>query len=362
MKSKTFDTQPQLNRLHGIVQRIQRGDFPSAKLLAREWEKSWSTIIRDLDFIRDVWKLPLAYHPKRYGFHFTEPVGKFPMVQISERELISVFLAQKALPQYHGTPFEAPLRSAFSKLASSMKGELSVSWRDLDAAISFRGIEANPGDMELLAKLAEAVRTRNEVEFEYHKLFREEEERPSSVKSTMEGRGGTEDGKERGRERERGRGRPEAGEIRRVRPYHLANVGNQWYVFGYDYLRKDIRKFVPARMRNLKVLDARFEKPKDFSIDKMLKGSFAIFSGGEPKQVRIWFGRSRAQVIRERKWHQSQKIKELANGEIEVALELSGFEEVVPWILGWGRHARVRGPRELVKLVKEEARAILRET
>ncbi|HSU56233.1 MAG TPA: WYL domain-containing protein [Candidatus Dormibacteraeota bacterium] len=32
---------------------------------------------------------------------------------------------------------------------------------------------------------------------------------------------------------------------------------------------------------------------------------------------------------------------------------------VVPWILGWGRHARVLAPRDLVKLVKQEANAIL---
>src|SRR5437867_13430708 len=84
------DTQPQLTRLHGLVQRIQKGDYPSAKVLAQEWEKSWSTIIRDLDFIRDVWCLPLEYDRQRYGFYFSEPVGKFPMVPISERELVSV--------------------------------------------------------------------------------------------------------------------------------------------------------------------------------------------------------------------------------------------------------------------------------
>jgi len=147
------DTQPQLTRLHGLVQRIQRGDYPSAKRLAEEWEKNWSTIIRDLNFIRDVWKMPLAYDPKRYGFYFTEPVGKFPMVPISEQELVSVFIAQKALEQYRGTPFEQPLRSAFSKLISSLQGELSVAWGDLDAAISFRGIEHDPGDMERLQQV-----------------------------------------------------------------------------------------------------------------------------------------------------------------------------------------------------------------
>ena len=325
LKKGAVDTQPQLTRLHGLVQRIQQGDYPSAKILAREWEKHWSTIIRDLNFIRDVWGLPLAYDAHKYGFYFSEPVGKFPMVPISERELVSVFVAQKALRQYHGTPFEAPLRSAFSKLVSSLEGELSVAWADLDAAISFRGIETEAGDMEALQQLGEAIRHRNEVQFEYQKLGEE------------------------------------VGQLRTVRPYHLACVGNQWYLFGYDLLRRDMRKFVPARMKDLKVrLDRRFERPKDFSIDKLLKGSFGVFSGGKPIPLRIWFGRSRAQLIRERKWHHSQKIKELGKGEIELSLELSSFMEIVPWILSWGENARAVSPRELVrevaKVVKELGR------
>jgi proteasome accessory factor B len=324
-KKRGVDTQPQLTRLHGIVQRIQKGDYPSAKLLSKEWEKHWSTIIRDLDFIRNVWGMPLAYEPRRYGFYFTEPVGRFPMVPISERELVSVFVAQKALHQYRGTPFEAPLRSAFSKLASSLHGELSVAWADLDAAISFRGIETEAGDIKVMQKLGEAIRNRREIEFEYFKLGNEGD-----------------------------------GEIRRVRPYHLACVGNQWYLFGYDLLRRDMRKFVPARMRGLAVRATRFERPKNFSIDKLLQGSFGVFSGGKVVPIRIWFARSRAQLIRERKWHHSQQIKELGKGEVELSLELSSFAEVVPWILSWGEHARVIAPKALAGEVKQAASRVVK--
>src|SRR2546423_8330497 len=170
LKKDESATKPQLVRLHGLVQRIQRGDYPSRKILAAEWEKGTRTMQRDLDFIRDVWGLPLEYDRKKYGFYFSEPVGKFPMVPISEQELVSVFVAQKALSMYHGTPFEQPLKTAFEKLVSSLKGEISVAWADLDSAISFRGIESNAGDMEVMQKLGEAIRKRNEIEFEYYKL------------------------------------------------------------------------------------------------------------------------------------------------------------------------------------------------
>ncbi|HSU55461.1 MAG TPA: WYL domain-containing protein [Candidatus Dormibacteraeota bacterium] len=327
------DTQPQLTRLHGLVQRIQKGDFPSQKVLAKEWEKNSRTIQRDLDFIRDIWKMPLQYDQYKYGYYFTEKIGKFPMVPISKRELVSVFVAQKALQQYRGTSFEQPLRSAFQKLSASLEGELSVAWSDLDAAISFRGIETDVGDVTRLQELGEAVRTRNEVQFDYSKLQSDETLGASRAKRPASPPNGA----------------PGHPEPRRVRPYHLACVGGQWYLIAYDLLREDIRKFIPARMSNLRVLNKKFERPADFSVDKYLKGSFGIFSGSETVRMRIWFSRARAQIIRERKWHHSQKIKELGNGEVELSLELSSFVEIVPWILSWGEHARAVAPKGLVK-------------
>ena len=41
-------------------------------------------------------------------------------------------------------------------------------------------------------------------------------------------------------------------EQRRVDPYHLANINGEWYLFAYDHLRKDIRTFVPARIKSIK--------------------------------------------------------------------------------------------------------------
>jgi predicted DNA-binding transcriptional regulator YafY len=344
LRGRHFDTQTQLTRLHQLVARIQEGDYPSQKVLAEEWECCPRTIQSDLDFIRDVWELPLYYDNKRYGFYFSEPVANFPMIPISERELVSVFVAQKALRPYHGTPFEAPLRSAFQKLVSSLQGEISVKWEDLDSAISFRGIEVNAKEVGALAEISGAIRSRREVEFEYWKLESSPSPRPSPtepVRPTGEGgRSGA------------------AAQMRRVRPYHLACIGGQWYLFGYDLMRQDIRKFVPGRMKNLRVLYARFERPANFSVDKLLKGSFGVFSGGKLQKVKIWFDAFAARLVKEKRWHQSQQIRRLKKGEIEVTFELSSFVEIVPWILGWGRRARAVGPKALVEEVKEEVRSL----
>jgi proteasome accessory factor B len=256
------------------------------------------------------------------------------MVPISEAELVSVFVAQQSLAPYEGTSLEAPLKSAFQKLVSSLDGELSVEWESLQQAISIRGAEAKVSDAGVFQELSGAVRKGLEVEFEYRKL------------QGAEGGGKREDYK-----------------LRRVRPYHLACIRNVWYLFGFDLGRKDTRTFVLSRMRRVRVTEARFEKPKGFSVEKMLRGSFGVFAGKGLKKMRVRFDAWAAQLIRERKWHHSQRLSELPGGGIEVELELSSTVEVVQWILSWGEHARVVAPRELVEEVKrrvERTRAVYR--
>jgi predicted DNA-binding transcriptional regulator YafY len=59
-----------------------------------------------------------------------------------------------------------------------------------------------------------------------------------------------------------------------------------------------------------------------------------------------------AQLVRERNWHSSQRIQELADGSLELSLTLNSLEEIVPWILSWGKDCQVVSPVKLQKKVK----------
>ena len=74
--------------------------------------------------------------------------------------------------------------------------------------------------------------------------------------------------------------------------------------------------------------------------------------------LRIRFDAWAGQIVKERKWHQSQEVRELKSGQVELELELSSFVEIVPWILGWGSHARAVAPKALVEAVKAEVREL----
>jgi proteasome accessory factor B len=321
---KRLFTRPPLDRMQQIFHAIRAGDCPNRTGLAGDIEVTTKTIQRDIDFMRDRLNLPIAYNGERKGYEFTQPVESFPMVELSEAELISVFVAQKALMQYKGTPFEHPLRSAFEKLISSLDGKITLSWDDLDSFISFRSFEIVPTDLNIFQVVSEAVRKSVVLEFEYKKL------NSSSF------------------------------EKRTVEPYHLACIQNQWYCFGHDINRREMRTFVLARMRNAVGTGQTFTKSKKFSLNDHLKDSLGVFSGKGKHNIRIRFDKFAAQLVRERVWHSSQQIQELTGGEIEFRVTLSSFHEIEPWVLSWGVHAKVIGPKDLANRLRDIYQAQLR--
>jgi|GEM_PF-38627 len=323
---RTLYTRPPLDRMQQIFQAIKSGEFPNRHRLAADIEVTIKTIQRDLDFMRERLKLPIAFDQEGKGYRFTQPISSFPMVELTESELVSVFIGQKALAQYKGTPFEAPLRSAFDKLTSNLSGKLTMAWSDLDALVSFKSFEISPVDLTTFQITSEAVRKSVEMSFEYKKL----------------------DAKKY--------------ESRRLQPYHLACVLDQWYVIGFCLKRKALRTFVLARMKNAKLGSATFERPTDFSIEKHLKDSFGVFTAKGSHTVRLKFDAFAGQLVRERIWHPSQKIQETADGGLELSLQLSSLHEIEPWVLSWGEHVRVAGPAELKKRITLKLTKALRQT
>lgn len=320
----TLHSRPPLERMLRIHQAIRSGQFPNTTTLARRLEVSTKTVQRDLEFMRDRLELPLEYHPQRFGYHYTQEVSSFPTLQLTEGELFALLVAEKALQQYRGTNFERPLLSALKKMEQSLPDTVSVNLTELGEAISFRTRAEPILNLEVFDGLARAVSRREQLEIQYRKP---------------------------------GQARPDT---RVVDPYHLGNINGEWFLFAYDHLRQDIRTFVPARIRSVQATGARFERPHDFSLEQRLKDSFGVHSGDERHEVVIQFAPEVADYIREKRWHDSQQLKELRGGGVELRLRLSSLGEVERWILSWGGRARVVRPRELALSVRRAAETIVK--
>jgi predicted DNA-binding transcriptional regulator YafY len=147
-------------------------------------------------------------------------------------------------------------------------------------------------------------------------------------------------------------------ELRIVQPYHLACLENQWYLFGHDLERRQLRTFALPRMRDVCLTSRQFHRPANFSVSKILRGSFGAHSGRKKHRIRLEFDPFAARLVAERTWHESQRIQSRRDGSIVLELELTGLEEIERWILSWGSHVRVLAPVALIEIVRGAAIAI----
>jgi proteasome accessory factor B len=170
-KARTLHSRPPLNRFQEIFHAIKTGRYPNRTKLAETIEVTTKTIQRDIDYMRYQMSVPIEFDFAKGGYYFTKPMTELPLFQLTEAELVSVFVAQKALEAYKGTAFEQPLRTAFQKLqAATGSASVSVSWEDLDSAISFRQFGAYLPDATIFSELAKAIQNKEVVEFGYKKL------------------------------------------------------------------------------------------------------------------------------------------------------------------------------------------------
>jgi len=307
-----------------IHQALHAGGYPNATTLARQLEVSTKSIHRDLEFMRDRLELPIQYDAQRFGFFYTERVKAFPTLQITEGEIFALVVAEKALQQYRGTSFERPLLSALRKMEQALPDTLSLSLEEVAQTISFRTRAEPVLDLRVFDVLAKATAGRRQLELTYRK--------PGQL-------------------------RPER---RVVDPYHLANINGEWFLFGFDHLRQDLRTFVPARIKAVRPTGNTFERRQAFSLDKRLRGSFGVQSGQGDFEVVIRFNDRVAEYVREKRWHDSQQLRELKRGGVELRLRLSSLAEVGRWVLSWAGDAVVVRPPELVQWVRQAARKVLR--
>jgi predicted DNA-binding transcriptional regulator YafY len=306
-----------------IHNRIQAGKYPNATTLSRELEVSVRSITRDLEFMRDRMSLPIVYDDVKHGFYYHGEVAAFPTVTISEGELFALAVAEKALQQYRGTSFEAPLMSALKKMSDSLPDSISLNLNDWNDSISFRTSAEVILNLDVFDKLSQATSRKEQLELEYRK--------PGEKKP----------------------------EKRVVNPYHLANVNGEWFLFAYDLMRKAIRTFVPARIVSVKQTGLKFEKDPKFSIRDELGSSFGVHSGTGKYKVVLRFSSKVSDYIREKRWHATQQLRELKDGGVELQMTLSALVEVERWILAWGGEAQVVGPKALRDKVRVSARTIL---
>ena len=313
----------QWERFNRINQIIQGRGIVTRERLAEKLEVNVRTIQRDLNDLRDRFGAPLAYSRSK-GLHYTESGWVLPAIALQERELFSLLIAQQAVMQYRGTPLAKRLKQIFNKIAGSLSDTIHVH-PDYPAAgiLSFAPAPVLDVDEKLWNNLLVAIRNQKSAYITYHSR---------SSKELSE---------------------------RQIDPCHILNMQGDWYLYAYDHLRKRVSQFQLHRIKAIKLLEERFEKPEGFDISAIANSSFGSFGSVEKmKNVRLRITGDMRELLADRQFHPRQTIKERTDGfEISFPVSSAGrrpFYNLIQWILSMGRDVEILAPKQLKDLVYEE--------
>jgi len=145
---------------------------------------------------------------------------------------------------------------------------------------------------------------------------------------------------------------------RKIDPYYLFFSEGFWYLRGYCHGSEEMRTFALDRIISIKALNEHFLQ-KGLSPEEELSASFGTWLDGEKYDVLLLFDEDIKPHVLRKKWHQSQQVKELSDGKLEMRFTVNGLKGIKKWIYQWLPSVEVLKPKELRDMLKRELKKTL---
>ncbi len=307
-----------------IDKALRSSAWPNTRTLAEQIGVTRRTIRRDIDYLRDQLNAPIEFDGVRNGYYYTEPTFQLPFPQLTQGEMLALYLSERMMRQFRGTPFEPDLRQAIAKLSELLPAGVSVRLEAIADFLSVLPAVRAEYDPELFSAVMRAVIGRRRLKMVYWTASR-------NVTTS-----------------------------RLFDPYELSLVDDGWYAFGYCHRATEVRMFAVQRVRSVSETGETFDRPVGFRAEDHMKDGFGAMRGDGSYDVVLRFGSRAAGWIREKKWHPSQTREEQPDGSLIVRFHVNELLNVRRWAMYWGADCEVMAPPELRELIMHEVRQIVR--
>ena len=312
----------QLARQWKIFQTLVASRYgKSVRALAKNLDCHQRTVYRDLEALEAA-GFPIYCENENGKNHwYLLESARNPMpVPFSLPELMALYFGSDVLKVLKGTVFHDALESVFKKVKSSIPPESEKYLSRVEKTLHTRpGPYKNYGKFkDNIELINEAVFSGRVIEILYYTMSRKKSHQ------------------------------------RKVAPYRMWFHNGGFYLIGHCKWRDGIRIFAVDRIKKIRLTEDTFEVPEDFDVDSFMRASFGVFHG-KPEKVKILFSADIADYIREKTWHESQKLTDRADGSVLFEAEVACTREFRAWVMRWGAKARVMAPAKLRDDIQSEA-------
>ena len=314
---------PNLRYIQLVKSLLRDGSHWTADQMATEMECSERTVRRCVDHLRDVEGWPIEAGQSGYVLRESS-VAETRIT--SHRDVAALAMAYEALRALGGSELGVAIRAEVARVCRHSKDLGEIRWEDLDGLIQRRLPAGEISlDHDIQGRLTLAILQRQIVSIRYRKL---ENVRDFAVE---------------------------------VFPHRLICRDQCWYLVAEDLGRGGQRTYalpriseVTPRPRPEGFVEPEFSDHYDhaFGIWTPYQGETALH------EVCVELTGYWARLARERRWHPSQELEDLAQDRVRVSFRISELVEVKSWVLGFGGAAVVIAPDELRELVEEEIEAM----
>jgi predicted DNA-binding transcriptional regulator YafY len=145
---------------------------------------------------------------------------------------------------------------------------------------------------------------------------------------------------------------------RTIHPYVVIFYSGFAYLIAYCETRKKVLNFKVIRMKKVQFLDQKFEKKKDFNLEKMITPGYG-FVNDEWITVKLKIDFPKSYRIREKIIVENQHIELLDDKSIIFTADMISKQEIIAWILSLGSDVEIIEPISLKDEIRKELKKMI---
>jgi proteasome accessory factor C len=307
----------QLRRVLHLIPHLADGEPHSLESVARRAGMDRAEVLRDIQSISERFEVPGGFVEGLQIYIDADNISVIPShflrpMRLTRSELLALELGLTMLRGERPPEEHRAIDRALARL-----GEVVAKLPEDERADDFRAASlSSAGDLEHLRSLRDAFRQRRKVRLSYRKA---DEDVPSH---------------------------------RVICPYGIVFASGMWYAVAHCESSDGIRIFRLDRVEQVETLDARFESPRGFSVDTVIKEG-KVFQAPEPGTLRLRYSPRIARWIAEREG------KSLADdGSLTMDHPLADRDWAVRHVLQYGPEVTVLEPAEVRNAVVRRLEAM----
>lgn len=302
-----------LDRIHQLHRLLATRRTPiSSADIEKQLECSRATLMRDIDWLRNLMGAPIKYDHAANGFWYDRSQGDFelPGLWLNAKELQSLLSMNQLLSGLQPGVLDhliSPVRDRIEKILQSRQ----LAGPSLAHKVKLKPINTRRLPEATYALVIQALAQNHRLQITYHAR------------------------------------RGSKGETRIISPQRLVHYRDNWYCDAWCHQRHALRSFSLDRMQSVTIINEPAHILAKHELDTHYASSYGMFSGNASETAVLHFSAYAAEWVADEVWHPQQNSRWLENGRYELTIPYHESAELVGEIMRWMPDVHVVAPIKL---------------